>query len=263
MKNYFDGYYYKHQKGENTIAFIPGVSSEGKFIQVITNTVSYYIPYIGENCFTSEGIQIDIKEKNLSLQGKIRYLELTPIQYDIMGPFKYFPMECRHGVISMHHRLMGSLLLNGEKLDFNDGIGYIEKDSGTSFPKAYLWIQCNDFAEKCSVMVSIADIPFYGFHFKGCICVVYYKDREYRLATYLGVKISCCTENKVVLSQGSYRLEIDIHKTTGHSLYAPHIGQMTRTIHESPSCTAAFRFYHKNELLFDFTSCNASFEFVG
>ena len=35
------------------------------------------------------------------------------------------------------------------------GLGYAEKDSGTSFPRSYLWMQCNDFSEPCSVMVSI------------------------------------------------------------------------------------------------------------
>ena len=32
----FHGYYYKHQKGNKVVCFIPGVSQSGSFIQVIT-----------------------------------------------------------------------------------------------------------------------------------------------------------------------------------------------------------------------------------
>ena len=82
-----------------------------------------------------------------------------------MGPFAYFPfMECFHGVLSMKHRVSGSIVVNSKELIFNNGIGYIEKDWGRSFPKRYLWLQCNDFStEETSIMVSIADIPFLGF----------------------------------------------------------------------------------------------------
>lgn len=265
MKEFFDGYYYKHQKGDNTIAFIPGISSDSKFIQVITNDKSYHVPFkdnLGGNIFSKEGIKVNINYKDLSIKGNIKYSNLTPIKYDIMGFFKYFPMECSHGVISVHHTLDGSLTLNGKEIDFTNGVGYIEKDSGTSFPKSYLWVQCNDFKPKCSIMVSIADIPFYGLNFKGCICIVHYLGKEYRLATYLGVKIVGYNDHRLILKQGNYRLDVNIIKREGHSLYAPNVGKMSRTIHETPACKANFKFYIKNKLLFNLNSDNASFEFV-
>ena len=42
---------------------------------------------------------------------------------------------------------------------------------------------------------------------------------------------------------------------------APTNGDMNRTIHESASCKAHYRFSHKNEVLCDFISKKASFEF--
>lgn len=262
MKEFFDGYYYKHHKGKNTIAFIHGTASDGEFIQIITDTNSYHVPYIGNNVFNIHGIKIAINEKDFSISGEIKYDKITPIKYDIMGIFKYLPMECTHGIISMHHTLRGSLVLNGEVLDFTDGVGYIEKDSGTSFPKSYLWVQCNDFTQKSSIMASIADIPLYGLNFKGCICVVYYLGKEYRLATYLGVRIKRYNKNNIVLRQGKYRLEITINQSLGHKLYAPNCGKMSRTIHETPSCTGNFKFYINNKLLFNLSSDSVSFEFV-
>ena len=179
-----------------------------------------------------------------------------------MGVFKYFPMECRHSIISMHHKLNGHLILNDELLDFSNGTGYIESDSGTSFPKTYLWIQCNDFPVKCSIMASIADIPFLGFNFKGCICVINFLGNEYRLATYIGVKILKYTDKEIILKQGKYLLKINILRHKGQNLYAPHSGEMTRIIRESLSCQAVFDFYINDKKLFNFKSDNASFEFV-
>ena len=57
---------------------------------------------------------------------------------------------------------------------FYDNMGYIEKDWGTSFPNKYFWLQCNDFATgNASIMISVAEIPFLGTKFTGCICSVY------------------------------------------------------------------------------------------
>lgn len=67
----------------------------------------------------------------------------TPLRSDIMGPFRFLPgMECSHGVISMGHSLEGKLDLNGKRIDFSGGTGYVETDRGRSFPSAYLWTQC-------------------------------------------------------------------------------------------------------------------------
>jgi hypothetical protein len=200
----------------------------------------------------------------LSCSGKVGYGRLTPLKYDIMGPFSVIPfMECKHGIISLKHTLSGSLSVNGSLLNFDGGTGYIEKDRGHSFPKRYLWIQCNSFKnEDCSVMASIADIPFSGFEFKGCICAVYYKNREYRLATYTGVKIIRDDEKGIILKQGKLKLEIDILKNESCGLLAPDKGDMSRTIHEATSCKAEFRFYSGNDMIFDLCSDHTSFEYM-
>jgi len=267
--------YYKHQKNEHTISIIAGISVRNHaFIQVITNSESYYFNYplsackpgetlmIAGNIFSADGIKININESNVSIYGEIKYTDLTPIKYDIMGPFKYLPMECRHKISSLHHRLGGGLSFNGKYIDLSGGTGYIEGDSGTSFPKSYSWIQCNDFTEKACVTVSVADIPFAGLRFQGCICIIYFNDTEYRLATYLGVKILCCDENRIILKQGNLRLEIEIDTGTEHKLIAPSRGKMVREIRERIVCGARFRFMRSGETLFERHTQNASFEYV-
>lgn len=283
-KNYFEGWYFKHQKENNTISFIPGININEKeektaFIQVITNSKSYNIHYpysdfsvskdtlnikIHNNNFSKDGIEIDIDNKDIKIKGKVEYGEFVPIKYDIMGPFSILPfMECNHGVISLRHKLKGILKFQNEIIDLNNGVGYVEKDWGSSFPKTYLWTQCNSFKDKdCSIMVSIADIPFMGMNFKGCIAVVYYKGKEYRLATYNGVRILRYNSKALEIKKGKYKLKIDINERSPQKLLAPSNGNMSRTIHENASCSGTFTFYEGNKVIFNISSENVSFEYV-
>ena len=260
MCEFFKGYYFKHQTKNRTIAFIVGKSSGcGEFIQVITDDNAYYFKGYGNCIFTKKGAIIDIG----GIQGRIRYEKLTPLRYDIMGPFKPFEplMECSHTVVSMRHSLRGRVSINGEIIDLNGGVGYIEGDCGRSFPKSYLWLQCN-FESNCSVSLSVADIPFIGWQFRGCICVIHYQGKEYRLATYLGVKILHCDSKQVILRQGKYLLIADISPTCGRRLAAPRNGKMNRAIRECIACPMRIRLYEGGWLVFDKSSCRGSFEFA-
>lgn len=275
MGSYFEGYYYKHQNGNQTLCIINGNTDSEEFIQIITNNGSWKIPN-GDGCICSEkGIFLDIKTPELSLCGKIFYGKFHPIKYDIMGPFRCFKMECSHGVISMQHDLKGNVLLNGKTMDFTGGKGYIEKDSGRSFPSSYLWAQANQLetrksenllscSEKnCSIMAAAAEIPFCGFHFKGCICVMQYRGKEYRIATYLGARVRYAAKNGLVLQQGKYCLIIKVKSYRAKTLDAPQNGRMTREIYESASCPAEFIFYKGKKKIFHLYTKNASYEYEG
>lgn len=285
-KAYFEGWYFKNQFQDNAISFIPGINIKASgekysFIQIITKDKSYNINYdfndfsisddkltikIKDNIFSTRGIILNIKNKDIHIKGRLIYSDITPLKSDIMGPFKYFSfMECFHGVLSLDHKVNGSLYLNDKEIKFIDGKGYIEKDFGRSFPETYLWIQSNDFIiENTSVMVSIADIPFLGYKFKGCIAVVYYKGKEYRFATYNGVKIISYNEKGLVIKKGKYRLEIDIevNELKGQKLLAPNIGEMKRTVCENINCSAKYKFYENDKLIFNLVSNTTSFEYV-
>ncbi|GAA0086920.1 hypothetical protein UT300007_33610 [Clostridium sp. CTA-7] len=283
-KSFFEGWYFKNQYNGGSIAFIPGINIDKDglkyaFIQIITNTNSYNIKYkfedfsvsydkltvkIKDNIFSRKGIILNIKSNEIKVNGKLSYDSIIPIKYDIMGPFSLVPfMECNHGVISLHHKINGKLNIDNKEIVIENGVGYIEKDLGTSFPKSYLWIQSNNFKEeKTSIMVSIADIPFLGFEFKGCIAVVLYKGKEYRLATYNGVKIIKYDEKGLIIRRGKYKLEVLINENYPQKLLAPDGGEMVRTIYENIECTAKFKFYINQEKIFELESKNTSFEYV-
>ncbi|MFR1519306.1 MAG: tocopherol cyclase family protein [Clostridia bacterium] len=269
MKNKFEGYYFRHLKNGEVIAFIPGRSESGAFIQVITNQKSYRYQFeeakicknpleirIGGCEFTASGIRIRLPD----LDGEIHYTGFTPIRSDIMGFFRFFPMECRHGIVSMRHRLSGTLQIEKKRYDFTDGIGYIECDSGRSFPERYIWMQANDLHSQQNMMLSIAKIPFLGFHFEGCICVVNADGKEYRLATYSGAAVRISGQ-KVIVTQGKLRLEAELLSAgSGHPLAAPRMGKMDGIIRENNDAHLFLRLFSGRQTLCAFESKTAGYE---
>ena len=274
---YFKGWYFKCSTEDKTIAFIPAYHySNGKksaSLQIITDDKAFNIPFekleycekplyvkIGDCVFSHEGIILNFKDHGLTLEGEICFEQLTPIRYDIMGPFKFVPfMQCRHRVYSMSHTINGEILVNNQSFKFKKGMGYIEGDCGRSFPKKYIWTQC--CSRNNSLMLSVADIPFLGFHFTGIIGVVLLNGKEYRIATYLCSKIKQIGENAVTVKQGGFEFTAKLLKKQAQPLAAPTNGNMCRTIHESTSCKAYYRFSHKDIVLCEFTTDRASFEF--
>ena len=81
--------------------------------------------------------------------------------------------------------LKGKLTLNGQSIDLNEGKGYIEKDWGTSFPEAWIWIQSNNFTNsETSFSFSLAKIPWLGRFFMGFISFLYLNGRFFLFSTY-------------------------------------------------------------------------------
>lgn len=270
---YFEGWYYKQRAGDYMLALIPGRAADGAFVQMIDSAGTRDFPMpdftaegdtvrTGDCLFSPHGIRISLP----GVEGTLRYEGLTPLCSDIMGPFAHLPMQCRHGVVSMSHRVSGRMVVDGVPHDFDGSAGYCEKDSGRSFPRSYLWVQCNDFggfAEPLSVMVALAHIPFLGFSFTGCLAVVMLGGREYRFATYRGVRIEDYTTRHVLLRQGRLALELDLEPLAdGRELRAPSLGRMVGRIRESCDARLRVRLSDRGSLLLDAFSARATCEVV-
>lgn len=275
LDRYFEGWFFKHRKGPETLSVIVGRAADGAFIQAVTGERAYRARYpleafekgktirLADNYFSETGVRLSICSEGLELAGRIDYGGITPPNGDIMGPFRFLPMQCRHTVISMNHTLSGNVVLNGKDIDFIGGKGYIEGDSGRSFPKSYTWVQCNDFDRNCSIMASAAHIPFAVSSFWGCIALVWLDGAEYRLATYRGARIKRRDAGRLLLEQGDLSLDVRfLGSHAGHLLDAPERGQMKRGIHEVPAAPAYFEFRRGNFVLFQGESRFASYEHV-
>lgn len=275
MGNRFEGWYFKHQKGPETLALIAGRAGDGAFLQAVTREGACRVRYpvsayrrgkslrLADCRFSRDGISLSVSGGDLELTGRLRYGGLSPVRGSIMGPFRFLPMQCRHEIVSMNHDVAGKIRLNGKEFDFTGGKGYIEGDSGRSFPKSYTWVQCNHFAGNCSIMASAAQIPFAWSWFWGCICVVWLDGVEYRLATYRGAQIKRRDEGQLLLVQKDLSLNVLFpHPPCGYALDAPNRGRMKRIVREAPCTTARFEFRRGDRVLFREESPFASYEYV-
>ena len=293
-KNYFEGWYFKNTNNDNGISFIPGINIDDNlkesFIQVITNTSSYFIKYdindfkfnfdpfyikVGDNYFSKDAVHVNIKDnhQDINIVGDIYYMNNKNIDTNIfspniMGPFSYIPfMECNHAILSMKNEAHGLVYINNNKLDFDNSTGYIEKDWGYSFPKSYIWCQGNMFeSSNASFMFSMADIPFKLFSFRGLICVLIVNNNEYKFTTYNNAKLVKYFINdsslNITLKKGSYYLNINSLFGKNLKLSAPVKGRMEKDIFESICSSITLTLKHNNDIIFSDTSTNCGLEVV-
>lgn len=260
------------------------------FIQIITKNNSYFLNYsfddfsfnnspfyikIANNFFSLDQINIDINDSfnNLNIAGNVRFLNHTSIKNNffapnIMGPFSYIPsMECNHAIISMKSRISGSLHFKDSFINFDNGIAYIEKDWGSSFPKSYIWCQSNEFlAFPANFMLSIAIIPFGNLNFTGIISDISFENKEYKFTTYYGSKLTKYDINansiSIEIHQGTKILCVSSLSENGNFLLAPSKGKMKREILESISSKIDVKIKENDKIIFSNSGFNSGLEIV-
>ena len=114
-----------------------------------------------------------------------------------------------------------------------------------------------------ALMVALAHIPFLGFSFTGCLAVLLYAGREYRFATYRGVRIADYTPEHICLRQGRYCLELFLSPLAdGQELRAPVCGVMSGRIRESRDAGLRLRLQDGDRTVLDVRSARATCEIV-
>lgn len=62
---------------------------------------------------------MDIDTEDLKIKGVLKFRQMSPLKYNIMGPFVCMPfMECRHQVWSMRHLVSGKISVNKKEYLF-------------------------------------------------------------------------------------------------------------------------------------------------
>lgn len=298
-RRYFEGWYFKvvSPDEQHAMAFIPGISmdEDGKqhaFIQVMDGKackaeyhrfdIREFRPsahafeiWIGNNYFSAEKMILDLPE----ISGEIRFKNPNPWPKmlgapGIMGWYSFVPfMECNHGIVSLHHELEGDLQLKAPSLPnkpirFTDGKGYIEKDWGRSFPRAYVWMQSNHFdtCDRASVMASAAHIPWLGSHFIGFISGMWLEGKLFKFATYTGARKSLRIQDEeveLIFKNPKSELRILAKQAAGTALFSPLSGEMRGKIQESLQATLQVELLENGHRIFEGNGRNSGLEVAG
>jgi hypothetical protein len=266
-RNYFEGWYFKVVVPAQNIAyaFIPGISyaADGTghaFLQVLDGVAatSAYHRYevadfrpsrdrfavtVGPHHFTTDRLVIDLP----GLQLDLHFDEVKPwpkkvLAPGVMGWYGFVPrMQCYHGLVSLHHRLRGSITVDGAVYDAAGGIGYTEKDWGSGFPDAWVWCQSNHLTgtnQPASLMASVAKIPWLGASFTGFLATFLFEGELHYFTTWAGSQVQTTFEEqgKVSLhfSAMDKQLIVSGIPAPGGDLASPVTGSaMTGKINES------------------------------
>lgn len=263
-RRYFEGWYFKVVTADESkaFAFIPGVAMDERgersaFVQVLDGrrvtslnhrfAFESFRPMADRFEIAIAGSRFSEHSMELQLPGAAGVLRFTgtvpwPNHWyspGIMGPYAFVPfMECYHGVVSMDHGIDGALVIDGEKIDFAGGRGYIEKDWGTSFPSAYVWVQTNHFSEPgVSLKASIARIPWIRNAFVGFIAGLWLGDRLIQFTTYNRSRLAGLTIGtervEFALESRQYQLRVSTDREAAAQLASPIRGLMDGRIEES------------------------------
>jgi tocopherol cyclase len=266
-KRYFEGWYVKVVSADQKTrwAVIPGVflgldgGVNEAFIQLLDGSTgrSWYHKFdtnefsasadefdvtLGKNHFSSKGVTLDLPE----LRGSIRFESaldpwpVKPLSPGIMGWFGAVPfMECFHGIVSFGHDLAGELTVEGKKVSFAGGRGYIEKDWGRAFPSGYVWLHSNhiDSDPEASLIGSVAIIPWIGRPFRGYIVGLKHSGKLHRWTTYNGAKeielTITDTHVQWQLSSKDGLLTLSADRVRGGLLHAPVRTEMHQRVDET------------------------------
>ncbi len=300
-RDFFEGWYFKFVDASEQYvhAVIPGVflgkdrSTSHAFVQVLDGLSgrSTYHRYpleqfaasdrefdlrVGPNHFRIDGCSLGIADPERTLCGELRFDGITPwpvtlTSPGIMGPYAFAPfMECYHGVLGFDHAVRGSLVMNGDTVNFDGGRGYIEKDWGQAFPRAWIWGQSNHFAQPgTSITISVATVPWLGSSFRGFIIGLWHNQKLYRFTKYNAAKIVNLrlTDTRVVLRvvNQTHRLEIEATRSEGGLLHAPYRSDMLQRVTESLTATIAVKLIElqSERVMFAGTGRHAGLEING
>lgn len=113
-------------------------------------------------------------------------------------------------------------------------------------------------------MLSIADVPYKFFNFKGIICSLIIDGYEYRFATYNKTKILKynVTNNiiNITLKKGKFYLNIKSIYDKGNKLAAPVNGKMIKDVYESINSIITVTLKKNEEIIFSDTSTHCGLE---
>lgn len=282
-KNYFENWYFRlvDANKEKVVEILVGKSMGEKgteaFIQImgegIEEPICMTYPVekmintqkgiqIEENSFGAEGIELNLSSEKFSLKGEMSFHHHKMLKQSfwlpgLMGPFKYLPfLESYHEVICLDHVIMGNLVLNEKTLSFDKGKGYIEKDWGKTFPKVWVWAQCNHFEKHdMAVMIGIARVPIFLEYHTGFAIPIFYNDKLEVFSNYRGGQIAKLYRYKgyihLIVTQKNMVLDIKIYGSDEISCTTSRSTHMIRDVYSCEQSKIEIKMMKDNQVIFE------------
>ena len=171
----------------------------------------------------------------------------------------------------MDCNLQGTLEINGGRVNFDGGRGYIEKNWGSAFPYSWVWVQCNHFhGTHASLSCSLAHIPFLTSSFRGFLIGLYANNTFYKFTTMNGSKIEVLQSGSdvtVIAENSATKLTVicETEKDKFILLNGPRGDQMIPLVQENLQGKVYVELKSKvgHDLLFQGYGTNAGVEYGG
>lgn len=270
QKTFFEGWYFKLECPEQafTLALIAGISmnktgEREAFIQYLIKPggESVYHAFkldefkasenefnlsIGSNQFSMDGIKLELPELkgNLVLVNHQRWPK-SILKPNIMGPLGYWPgLNCYHAIVSMRNSIKGQLKYKDQTIVLDDGLGYIEKDWGKSFPEKHIWMQCNRFSnQQTSLSLAIAPVQILGQSVLAYAVILKLNHRDYLFTTYHLSKFKGsgdAEDLRLEFKSRQHQLEIRASMKDSQAMRIPNLEGMKGLVHESLEASIEF-----------------------
>lgn len=264
-------------------AFIPGISFDANgeghaYLQVLNGVgaTSAYHRYeiedfrpasdhfnltLGPHFFSAKKLRIQLPELEFDLDlVDPEPWPKRPLAPGVMGWYGFVPrMQCYHGLVSLHHRLRGTITIGGTAYDAEGGVGYTEKDWGSGFPDAWVWCQSNhltDTDQPVSLMASVAKIPWLGSSFTGFLATFLFEGELFIFTTWAGAQVQTTFDEEqgtVTLHFSSLKAQLIVtgHPAPGGDLASPVTGQaMTGKINMSLLAELEVEFWRNEQVVY-------------
>jgi len=271
---YFEGWFQKvySKKHQASCIIIYGYATHNSydtcgFIQILTphsppdilyfpkHEISFdhdrHIVRMADNMFTTKEIIISIQDIDINLN--LVNNHPIPTFKNSMGYTYYIPnLPCYHSVMNTAHQVTGNIRNKNAEYSFDQDMGYMEKNWGTSFPESYFWLHAIDpYNADVSILFSIAEIQWLGKSFIKHVGHLRIEGKHIDLRTLKDISISdkIISEKKRCVNFRSKELELDIWITYGKKVTfkAPNQGNMSRDISHHTDALIAICIKHNGK----------------
>lgn len=263
--------YSTHQKTKHAfIQFQDNLRHDTAYIRYPIDELKWktdpFVLQIGKNELSQKGMILDFAIDGVPVRGEFVFGFFSPIKQsllkpNIMGWLTFFPNECNHSIISMDHKVNGSIQIGDKSRKITDANGYIEKDWGTGFPNEYVWVQAH-VQKNSSVVFSYASVPILGKYAKGFFLVLHHDGKEFRFTSIEGSRLKefHVSEDSfdVVIIKSGMRLKLKVKQFNPVSLASPKHGEMKSIIKESLDGTIELTLEIKDHTSFTLSCQRAS-----